>query len=71
METWIISVIAPIAIAVVAWILGKNGRRIEETAKLVDLLQAEIKRLNERIAKMEEKIEDKDAMIEGKNYVIQ
>ena len=35
METWIIYVIAPIAIALVSWILGKNGRRIDETSKLV------------------------------------
>ena len=34
METWIIYVIAPIAIALVSWILGKNGRRIDETSKL-------------------------------------
>ena len=39
METWIIYVIAPIAIALVSWILGKNGRRIDETSKLVALLQ--------------------------------
>lgn len=64
-------VIAPIAIAVVSWILGKNGRRIEETAKLVDLLQAEIKRLNERLAKMEATLENKEEIIERKNYVIQ
>jgi hypothetical protein len=37
METWIIYVIAPIAIALVSWILGKNGRRIDETSKLVAL----------------------------------
>ena len=44
METWIIYVIAPIAIALVSWILGKNGRRIDETSKLVALLQEEITR---------------------------
>lgn len=71
METWIIYVVAPIAIAVVSWILGKNGRRIEETAKLVDMLQKEILRLNGQIAKLEKKTDDKDAEVERKNYVIQ
>ena len=71
METWIIYAIAPIAIAIVSWILGKNGRRIEETAKLVDLLQAEIKRLNERLARMERTVESKEVIIERKNYIIQ
>lgn len=71
METWIISVIAPIAIAVVSWILGKNGRQIEETAKLVNMLQKEIERLNERQVKMETTLENKEGVIERKNYVIQ
>ena len=45
METWIIYVIAPIAVALVSWILGKNGRRIDETSKLVGMQQEELKRL--------------------------
>ena len=53
METWIIYVIAPIAIALVSWILGKNGRRIDETSKLVALLQEEITRLTAKVEKLE------------------
>ena len=52
METWIIYVIAPIAIALVSWILGKNGRRIDETSKLVALLQEEITRLTAKVEKL-------------------
>ena len=57
METWIIYVIAPIAIALVSWILGKNGRRIDETSKLVALLQEEITRLTAKVEKLEAKVD--------------
>ena len=60
METWIIYVIAPIAIALVSWILGKNGRRIDETSKLVALLQEEITRLTAKVEKLEAKVEIKE-----------
>ena len=71
METWIIYVIAPVAVALVSWILGKNGRRIDETSKLVTLLQDEIARLNIKVEKMEVKIELKDDALERKSVAIQ
>lgn len=71
METWIIYVVAPIAVAVVSWMLGKNGRRIDETAKLVALLQEEIARLTAKVAKLEDKVEVKDRESERKSGIIQ
>lgn len=67
METWIIYVIAPIAIALVSWILGKNGRRIDETSKLVALLQEEITRLTAKVEKLEAKVEIKEHESERKS----
>lgn len=71
METWIIYVIAPIAIAIVSWALGRNGRRIDETSKLVALLQEEIARLTAKVAKLEEKVEVKERESERKSGIIQ
>lgn len=71
METWVIYVIAPIAVAVVSWMLGKNGRRIDETSKLVALLQEEIARLTAKVAKLEDKVEVKDRESERKSGIIQ
>lgn len=71
METWVIYVIAPIAVAVVSWMLGKNGRRIDETSKLVALLQEEIARLTAKVAKLEEKVEVKERESERKSGIIQ
>lgn len=71
METWVIYVVAPIAVAVVSWMLGKNGRRIDETSKLVALLQEEIARLTAKVAKLEEKVEVKDRDLERKSGIIQ
>lgn len=71
METWIIYVIAPISIALVSWILGKNGRRIDETSKLVSLLQEEIARLTAKVAKLETKVEAKERESERKSEIIQ
>ena len=71
METWIIYVIAPIAIALVSWILGKNGRRIDETSKLVALLQEEITRLTAKVEKLEAKVEIKEHESERKSGIIQ
>nr|DAP70187.1 MAG TPA: shock protein B [Caudoviricetes sp.] len=71
METWIIYVVAPIAVAVVSWMLGKNGRRIDETSKLVALLQEEIARLTAKVAKLEEKVEVKERESERKSGIIQ
>lgn len=71
METWIIYVVAPIAVAVVSWMLGKNGRRIDETSKLVALLQEEIARLTAKVAKLEDKVEVKDRESERKSGIIQ
>ena len=71
METWIIYVIAPVAVALVSWILGKNSRRIDETSKVVALLQDEIARLNLKVEKLEAKEETKDALIEKKSIIIQ
>lgn len=71
METWIIYIIAPIAIALVSWILGKNGRRIDETAKVVGLLQDEISRLTLKVEKLEVKLETKDGELERKSVIIQ
>lgn len=71
METWVIYVIAPIAIALVSWVLGKNGRRIDETSKLVTLLQEEITRLTAKVEKLEAKVEAKDGELERKSVIIQ
>lgn len=71
MEPWIIYVIAPIAIALVSWILGKNGRRIDETAKVVSLLQDEISRLTLKVEKLEVKLEIKDSELDRKSVIIQ
>lgn len=71
METWVIYVIAPILIAVVSWILGKSNRRIEETSKIVGLLQDEISRLTLKVEKLETKSELKDDVIERKSIIIQ
>lgn len=71
METWIIYVFAPIAIALVSWILGKNGRRIDETSKLVTLLQEEITRLTTKVARLEAKVEAKEGELERKSVIIQ
>lgn len=71
METWVIYIIAPIAIALVSWILGKNGRRIDETAKIVGLLQDEISRLTLKVEKLEVKLEAKDGELERKSVIIQ
>ena len=71
METWIIYVIAPIAIALVSWILGRNGRRIDETSKLVALLQEEITRLTAKVEKLEAKVEIKEHESERKSGIIQ
>lgn len=71
METWVIYVIAPIAIALVSWVLGKNGRRIDETSKLVTLLQEEITRLTTKVERLEAKVEAKDGELERKSVIIQ
>lgn len=71
METWIIYVIAPIAVALVSWILGKNSRRIDETSKVVTLLQDEIGRLTVKVEKLETKLEMKDEALERKSVIIQ
>lgn len=71
METWIVYVIAPITVAIVSWMLGKNGRRIDETSKLVALLQEEISRLTAKVAKLEEKVEVKERDSERKSGIIQ
>lgn len=71
MDTWIIYVIAPIAVALVSWILGKNSRRIDETAKIVTLLQDEIGRLTRKVEKLETKLEAKDDALEQKSRIIQ
>ena len=62
---------APIAIALVSWILGKNGRRIDETSKLVALLQEEITRLTAKVEKLEAKVEIKEHESERKSGIIQ
>ena len=51
--------------------LGKNGRRIDETSKLVALLQEEIARLTAKVAKLEEKVEVKERESERKSGIIQ
>lgn len=71
MDTWIIYVIAPIAVALVSWILGKNSRRIDETSKIVTLLQDEINRLTVKVEKLETKLETKDDALERKSIIIQ
>lgn len=71
MDTWIIYVIAPIAVAMVSWILGKNSRRIDETSKVVTLLQDEIGRLTVKVEKLETKLETKDEALERKSVIIQ
>lgn len=71
METWVIYVIAPVAVALVSWILGKNSRRIDETSKVVAILQDEIARLDLKVEKLEAREEIKDAMIEKKSITIQ
>lgn len=71
MDSWVINVIAPIALAVVTWLLGRNGRRIDQTSKIVGLLQDEIGRLSKKVEKMEAKLEDKERELESKSMVIQ
>ena len=71
METWIIYVVAPIAVAVVSWMLGKNDRRIDETSKLVALLQEEITRLTTKVEKLEVKVEVKERESERKSAILQ
>ena len=71
MDTWIIYVIAPIAVALVSWILGKNSRRIDETSKIVTLLQDEIGRLTVKVEKLETKLETKEDALERKSIIIQ
>lgn len=71
MEAWVIYVIAPIAIALVSWVLGKNGRRIDETSKLVNLLQEEIEHLTAKVDKLEAKVEAKERESESKSVIIQ
>lgn len=71
METWVIYVVGPLAVAVVSWMLGKNGRRIDETSKLVGLLQEEIARLTAKVARLEEKLEVKERESERKSGIIQ
>ena len=71
MDTWITSVIAPIAVALVSWILGKNSRRIDETSKIVALLQDEINRLTVKVEKLETKLETQDETLERKSMIIQ
>ncbi|WP_297628700.1 hypothetical protein [uncultured Rikenella sp.] len=71
METWIIYVIAPIAVALVSWILGKNGRRIDETSKLVGMQQEELKRLDRKVERLEAKLEAKDDALDRKSTIIQ
>ena len=71
MDTWITYVIAPIAVALVSWILGKNSRRIDETSKIVTLLQDEIGRLTVKGEKLETKLETKDEALERKSVIIQ
>lgn len=70
-DTWITSVIAPIAVALVSWILGKNSRRIDETSKIVALLQDEINRLTVKVEKLETKLETQDETLERKSMIIQ
>lgn len=71
MESWMINIVAPIALAVVTWFLGRNGRRIDQTSKIVDLLQAEISRLSLKVESMEVKLEAKERELEAKSMVIQ
>lgn len=71
MDTWIIYVIAPIAVALVSWVLGKNSRRIDETSKIVTLLQDEIGRLTVKVEKLETKLETKEDALERKSIIIQ
>ncbi|MCH5305337.1 MAG: hypothetical protein J1E79_02520 [Rikenella sp.] len=71
METWIIYVIAPIAVALVSWILGKNGRRIDETSKLVNMQQEELRRLDRKVERLEAKLEAKDDALDRKSTIIQ
>lgn len=70
-DAWITYVIAPIAVALVSWILGKNSRRIDETSKIVTLLQDEIGRLTVKVEKLETKLEAKDDALEQKSRIIQ
>lgn len=71
METWIIYVVAPIAVALVSWILGKNGRRIDETSKLVGMQQEELRRLDRKVERLEGKLEQKDDALDRKSTIIQ
>lgn len=71
METWIIYVIAPVAVALVSWMLGRNGRRIDQTSQLVALLQEEIARLTAKVARLELKVEVKERESERKSGIIQ
>lgn len=71
MDTWVIYVIAPIAVALVSWMLGRNGRRIDETAKVVSLLQDEIGRLTRKVDVLEIKLEAKEDESERKSMIIQ
>ncbi len=71
MDTWITYVIAPSVVALVSWILGQNSRRIDETSKVVTLLQDEIGRLTVKVEKLETKLETKDDALEQKSRIIQ
>lgn len=71
METWILSVIAPGIAAILAWFLSRNSRRIDDTSKLVLLLQTEISRMSEKMVKLEFRLESKDKELEMKNIIIQ
>ena len=71
MDTWIIYVIAPIAVALASWILGKNSRRIDESSKIVTHLQDEIGSLTVKVEKLETKLETKDDALEQKSRIIQ
>ena len=39
METWITALVAPATLLILTWITNRTGRRIDETQKLVTLLQ--------------------------------
>ena len=71
METWITALVAPATLLILTWITNRTGRRIDETQKLVTLLQQEIGRLNIKIEKLETKVETRDEALERKSIIIQ
>lgn len=71
MDNWIIYVIGPVAVALVTWLIGRNGRRIDETSKIVGLLQDEIGRLAQKVEQLESKLQTKEIESERKSMIIQ